>query len=230
VPPPVPVTVIVCDPVAALRFTVIVMVDDPDPGAAIELGLKLTLTREGTPLAESATAELKPPEIVVVILEVPELPRETLTEVGEALIVKLGFVPVTVTETVVDALVLPEVPVTVIMYVPGTVEEDTVIVIVEVPAPVIELGLKPMVTPDGCPLADKAIAEENPPVTVLVIVDCPDPPGATLTELGEADRLKPAVVPPASAVISPAPLGLPQPVARSYPVVAESPLLPLVMS
>ena len=229
-PPPVPVTVIVCDPVAALRFTVIVMVEVPEPGAAIELGLKLTLTREGTPLAESATAELNPPEIVVVIWEVPELPRATLTDVGEAEIAKFGLVPVTVNETVVLPLVLPEVPVTVIAYVPGAVEDATVIVMVEVPAPVIEVGLKPTVTPDGCPLADKAIAEENPPVTVLVIVDVPELPCATVTEAGEAERLKPAEAPPASAVMSPDPFGLPQPVARSYPVVAESPLLPLMMS
>ena len=32
------------------------------------------------------------------------------------------------------------------------------------------------------------------------------------------------------ALIKAAPLGLPQPVAKSYPVVAEKPLLPMVMS
>ena len=61
---------------------------------------------------------------------------------------------------------LPEVPVTVMVYVPVAVDEATVIVMVEVPAPVIEVGLKLTVTPVGWPLADKEIAESKPPVTV----------------------------------------------------------------
>ena len=102
-------------PARALRFTVIVMVDVPEPGAAIGLGLKLAVTRDGRPLADKVIAELKPPEIVVVIVDVPELPGATLIDEGEALMVKLGLVPVTVNETVVVATVLPEVPVTVIV-------------------------------------------------------------------------------------------------------------------
>jgi hypothetical protein len=58
---------------------------------------------------------LKPPETVVVIVAVPDPPRTTLIDVGDALMVKLGFVPVTVNETVVVSTVLPEVPVTVIL-------------------------------------------------------------------------------------------------------------------
>ena len=61
---------------------------------------------------------------------------------------------------------------------------------VEVPAPVIEVGLKPTVTPVGWPLALKEITPLNPPVTVLVTVDVPWLPCATETEAGEADRLK----------------------------------------
>ena len=38
----------------------------PEPGAAIEDGLKLPLTPDGNPEAESEIAELNPPEIVVV--------------------------------------------------------------------------------------------------------------------------------------------------------------------
>jgi antitoxin (DNA-binding transcriptional repressor) of toxin-antitoxin stability system len=34
----------------------------PEPGAAIEAGVKLEVTPDGTPVAESATAELNPPE------------------------------------------------------------------------------------------------------------------------------------------------------------------------
>jgi len=57
--------------------------------------------------------------------------------------------------------------------VPGAVDEATLMVIVEVPAPVIEVGLKVTVTPVGWPLADKEIAESNPSVTVLVMVEVP---------------------------------------------------------
>jgi hypothetical protein len=95
-------------------------------------------------------------------------------------------------------------------------DEDTVIVIVDVPFPVIDVGLNPTVTPVGAPEADKATAESNPPLTVLVIVDLPELPCATDTEPGDAERLKPeVVVDPASALIRPDPFGLPQPVARS---------------
>lgn len=149
------------------------MVDDPEPGAGMELGLKLTVTLLGWPLADKEMAESNPPEIVVVIVEWPEFPASTVIDVGDALMVKLGLVPVTVRETVVVSLVLPEVPVTVIGYVPGAVDEATLIVIVEVPAPVIEVGLKVTVTPVGWPLADKEIAESNPPVTALVMVEVP---------------------------------------------------------
>lgn len=41
-PPPVPVMVMVWLPILAFRPTLTVMVEVPDPGAAIELGLKLT--------------------------------------------------------------------------------------------------------------------------------------------------------------------------------------------
>jgi hypothetical protein len=43
------------------------------------------------------------------------LPGLIVSDVGDALMVKLGDVPVTVSETVVVSWVLPEVPVTVIV-------------------------------------------------------------------------------------------------------------------
>jgi hypothetical protein len=45
------------------------MVDDPEPGARIVLGLKLTVTLLGSPVADNAIEESKPPEIAVVIVE-----------------------------------------------------------------------------------------------------------------------------------------------------------------
>lgn len=99
----------------ALLPTVTVMVDVPEPGAAMEVGLKLTVTRDPCPLADNPIAELKPPEMAVVIVEWPEVPRVMLSDVGDALMVKLGFVPVTVSDTVVVSVVLPDVPFTVIV-------------------------------------------------------------------------------------------------------------------
>ena len=100
-PPPAPVTVIVLVPRVAFRFTFIVMVDDPVPGAGIEFGLKLTVTRLPCPDADNEIAELKPFKPVVLIVDVPEVPRVTVTDEGEAPMVKSGVGPVTVNETVV---------------------------------------------------------------------------------------------------------------------------------
>jgi len=57
-----------------VEATVMVMVEVPEPGAAMEVGLKPTVTPVGWPVADKAIAELKPPETVVVIVEVPLLP------------------------------------------------------------------------------------------------------------------------------------------------------------
>lgn len=160
---------------------------------------------------------MKPPEIVVVIVDFPEVPLVILSDVGDALMAKFGVVPlVTVSEIVVVSVVLPDVPLTVILYVPVATVDPTVIVIVELAAPVIEVGLKVTVTPEGWPLALKEMVPLNPPVTVLVMVEFPELPCTTVTDEGEAERLKPGEDPlPASALSNPEPFGLPQPVARS---------------
>src|SRR3954452_16357118 len=90
--PPVPVMVTVEVPRVAVGETVKVSVELPAPGAAIEDGLKEAVTPAGRPEAESAMAELKPPETAVVIVEVLVLPCTTETEVGAAAIVKSGVV------------------------------------------------------------------------------------------------------------------------------------------
>ena len=53
------------------------MVEVPEPGAAMELGLKVTAWRPPSPMADKEIAELKPPEteVVVVDLPVPSLAR-----------------------------------------------------------------------------------------------------------------------------------------------------------
>ena len=161
-------------------------------------------------------AELKPPETVVVMVVVPELPLSTLIVVGDALTVKLEGAGVTVRITVTISLMLPEIPSTLMVYLPATVDEPTAIVMVEVPAPVIEVGLKPTVTPDGCPDADKEMTELKPLITVLVITEVPELPCITETEVAEAVRPKPgAAIVLSRPLIRPLPFGLPQPVARS---------------
>jgi len=112
-PPPVPVTLTVWVPRVARELTLTVMVELPEPGAAMEVGLKLTVTPFPAPEDDKLIAELKLPEIAVVIFEVLERPLVMLKVVGDALMVKLGAVPVTVSVTVVVSRVLPEVPVTV---------------------------------------------------------------------------------------------------------------------
>jgi hypothetical protein len=216
-PPPVPVMVIGYVPVAAVEATVIVMVELPAPGAAMDVLLKLTVTPVGWPDAAKPIAELNEPEMVVVIVDVPWLPSATETAVGEAAMVKAAG-PVTVRLTVVVCVIPPPIPVMVIGYVPVAVVDNTVKVAVEVPEPgaEIDVGLKPTVTPVGWPEADKPIALLNPPETVAVMVDPPLLPWTTETEAGEAEmaKLGPEGV-PASTFSRPAPFMLPQPVARS---------------
>ena len=55
-------------------------------------------------------AESKPPEIAVVIVDMPELPLATLIVVGDAPMVKLGGALNTIRETVTISVMLPEIP------------------------------------------------------------------------------------------------------------------------
>ena len=114
-PPPEPFTVIVRFPTLALLLTVIVMVDDPVPGAGRELGLKLTLRPLPLTEADKLIEELKPFKAVVVIVDAAELLLATLRLLGLALMLKSGTGPVTVSETVVLWVMPPPVPVIVIM-------------------------------------------------------------------------------------------------------------------
>jgi hypothetical protein len=160
-PPPVPVMVVVYVPLRARELTVSLRVDVPDPGAAMDAGLKLAVTPLGIPLADKATAESKPPVMVLVMVELPELPLDMVSEVGDALRVKLAPAwAVTVKETVVVCVTPPPVPLTVIVYVPVAAVEATAMPIVDVPEPgaAKDVGLKLTVTPVGWPVADKAIA------------------------------------------------------------------------
>jgi hypothetical protein len=65
-PPPVAVMVMVWVPVGALLATVRLKSVVPEPGAAIEAGVKLDVTPDGTPVALKETAELNPPDTATV--------------------------------------------------------------------------------------------------------------------------------------------------------------------
>src|SRR5258706_15735825 len=52
------------------------------------------------------------------------------------------------------------------------------------------VGANPTVTPLGMPLADNATAELNVPAIVLVIVDGPELPCVTVSDVGFADNEK----------------------------------------
>jgi hypothetical protein len=88
------------------------MVDVPDPGAAMELGLKVTVWALPCPEADKLSAELKLPLTAVVIAALPDALLATVIEVGAAETVKPGgTVAVTVSETVAVCVRLPLVPV-----------------------------------------------------------------------------------------------------------------------
>jgi hypothetical protein len=102
--PLVPVMVIV--PEAALIVVETVSVELPDP--ASEVGLKLAVTPEGTLPAVSVTLPLKPFRAPIAIVEVVPPPAVTVSEAGEAEIVKSGggaTTSVTGVECVAAALV-----------------------------------------------------------------------------------------------------------------------------
>lgn len=104
-----PVMVMVRVPVAALRLVVIFIVELPAP--VMELGLNVMVTPLPSPEADKEMAESNPPVTAVVMVTLAELLRFRLTEVGEALTEKPAEEEVTVSDTVVVSVVLPEVPV-----------------------------------------------------------------------------------------------------------------------
>jgi hypothetical protein len=97
---------------ATVRF----ISDSPEPGAAMDAGLKLTVTPVGCPVADKEMDESKPPEAFVVTTAYPLWPRSRYPEVGETEMVKVPLVAtVTVSDTVAVCVIPPPVPVTVIV-------------------------------------------------------------------------------------------------------------------
>ena len=115
-PPPVPVMVMVWAPVLARVPTLTVIIDVPEPGAAMGFVLKVTVWLLPSPEADKVTAESKPLNAAVVIVDVPDEPRTTVIAVGDALMLKSApAAAVTVRETDAFCVTPPPVPVTVMV-------------------------------------------------------------------------------------------------------------------
>ena len=116
----------------------------------------------GRPLALSVVAELNPPVLVMAIVLVPLLPCVTVSEEGDAAMVKFGDdAAFTVSETVVVAVKVPDVPVMVTVAFP--VVAVLLAVRVSVLLEVVGFVLKAAVTPLGKPDAARVTLPENPP-------------------------------------------------------------------
>jgi len=215
--PDIPVIVIVAAPVVAVEDAVSVSTEVTLPFAAGVTGFveNDAVTPLGNPLALSVVAELNPPVLVIVIVLVPLPPWVTVTDVGDAAMVKFGDdAALTVSAMVAVAVKLPEVPVMV------TVADPVVAVLLAVSVstlvPVVGFVPNDAVTPLGRPDAASVTLPENPPTSVTVIVLVPLLPCVTDTLLGEADRVKLGDVEVgASRLIRPLAFGEPQPVHRS---------------
>ena len=172
------------------------------------------VTPLGKPDALNVVAELNPPVLVMVIVLVPLAPCLTVTEVGEAAIVKFGVVvEFTVNASVVVAVRLPEVPVIVTVAFP--VVAVLLAVSVSTLVPVVGLVLNAAVTPLGRPDAARVTLPVNPFTSLTVIVLVPLPPCVIVRLLGESDSVKLGVEVPARRLIKPVVFGLPHPVHRS---------------
>ncbi len=110
-----PVIVTEWAPTLAPAPTITVIVDVPEPGAAIEVGLKVTLCPAPCPDADKVIAESKPLSAAVVIVAVPDLPLTTVIALGDAPMLNEGLaVEVTVKVIVAVCVMPPPAPVTVI--------------------------------------------------------------------------------------------------------------------
>lgn len=95
-----------------------------------------------------------------------------------------------VSEMVVVLVMLPLVPVMVMVLVPVVALGEAFTVMVEVPEPAMEVGLKDMETPRPAPDAERLIDELNPPEAVALMVAVLEDFLATVRDVGEAERVK----------------------------------------
>jgi hypothetical protein len=214
----VPVMVMVAAPAVAVLLAVRVSTLEP----AVGLVPNAAVTPLGMPEAVRVTPPVNPPTSVTVMVSVPPALRAIERADGEAESLKLP-VPVTVRETVVVTLRLPEVPVMVTVEVPAA----AALLAANVTTLVAVAGLVPNValTPVGNPDAARVTLPVNPFNSGTEIVLVPVPPGATVRLAGVADSVKLGggviglTVRPTTAVCSSEPL-VPVTVMPAVPTVA----------
>src|SRR5271157_210181 len=157
-------------PVGVLDPTVMVMVELPEPGAGIVLGLKLTVMPAGRPEADRLMSPLKPLVASIVMVETPCVPCTMLSRVGAAESAKFGCpCAVIVRVNVAVCLIPPPEALMVMGKVPNRARFSAVMVMVAMPAPGagMVLGLKLTDTPKGTLEADRLTALLNPPLMAV---------------------------------------------------------------
>jgi len=181
--PDVPVTVTVAVPVVAVADAVSVSVEValPFAGGVTEAGENAAVTPVGKPVALSDVAELKLFWLVMVMVLVPLPPCATVSDDGEAPMVKLGWAAVfTVSAMVAVCTSEPAVPVIVTVAVPVVAVDEAVNVKTDVPLPfaggVTGFVANAAVTPLGKPEALSVVAELKPFWLVMVMVLVPFEP------------------------------------------------------
>src|SRR6267378_2558372 len=168
-----------CDRVPDLPLTltlkVPVVAEPPTVNVSVlaeveEFGLKVAVTPVGRLDAEKLTLPVKPRIGLMVIVDVPVLPRATLRLLGDA--ERLKFGPGFTVRAIVVVCVSPaDVPVIVTVTLP--VVAVLLAVSVSVLVLVVLLGLNDGVTPLGTPVADKVTLLPKPFDGVIVIVLVP---------------------------------------------------------
>lgn len=199
--------------VAAVVFTVSVEVWAAVPLIAIEVGLRLHVGRSLAPRGDEVMAQVRvtvpanpfvPTTLIVPVFPVVAPGLRVMEVVPPVPAVKLGSA-VMVSATLVFALNVPEVPVTVTVTGVEVTVAEVLAVRVSTWDPTVEPAAKEAVTPSGRPLAARETVPENPPTSVKVTVVVPSPPWATDTVVGEAERVKPGA---AVTMIDPLPVAL----------------------
>jgi hypothetical protein len=170
-----------------------------------------------TPAGNFETASVTLPEnafagaMVMVLVTLP--PGSSVTALGEAERVKLGFATVRLNGMLF--VKLPDVPVIVTVAVPVAALELTarVSVLLEVAG----FGLNAAFTPDGKPEAESVTLPLNPFTGVMVIVLVPLLPGAIIIVFGEGKTMKLGAL-VGQLLTRLAAFTVPIPVAKSQPV------------
>jgi hypothetical protein len=181
-------------PVSVPEVPVIVTVDVPTVAVLLAVNVSTlvvvvglvpnaTVTPLGRPEAESVTLPANGLTSVIVMVTVQLPPWGSVHVVGEDAIVKLPVDGTTVSGMVVVAVVEPEVPVMVTVYVPAVNVNPLV--------PVVGLVPYVTVTPLGNPIAARVTLPVNPPTSVTVTESVAVLPCVTDRAVGEAASVKP---------------------------------------